>query len=417
MTVRKPGLTTDRQVAALKPGASPYEASIGGARGLSVRVFPSGAKQWVFRYVAKNGTRRRMPLGDYPGLPLADATTKAAARRVEVVDGEDPAAERLAERKRARTGETLQELADAYFAAAEKGLHREGGRPKRPSSVAVEKTRFKVHIKPKLGDRRFAEIGRSDIKQHMRELASGSIAPDTVASVGRTLSAILAFAVHEERLGANPAAGLTQPLALRERDRMFSDESLAAIWKALRAPLPEGYVKSPRKPKAGAPKRGAAEPAISLALQLALLTLTRRSDVADADWAEFDLAARSWAVPAARHKSRHAHVVPLGDEAIRVLEEAARLNGGAELDPKVRRSGPVFRSPVNHARAITAHGITRALSRTCKDLNLTAGSPHDFRRCGATHLTGERLGFRRFVVSKVLGHAAHDGARHGWSRR
>ena len=54
--------------------------------------------------------------------------------------------------------------------------------------------------------------------------------------------------------------------------------------------------------------------------------------------------------------------------------------------------------------------MTRALARMYSDLDLPHGSPHDFRRLGATHLTGERLGVRRFVVSKVLGHAAQEGA-------
>jgi integrase len=35
--------------------------------------------------------------------------------------------------------------------------------------------------------------------------------------------------------------------------------------------------------------------------------------------------------------------------------------------------------------------------------------PHDFRRTGATNLTGERLGFPRFTVSKVLNHASDTG--------
>ena len=35
--------------------------------------------------------------------------------------------------------------------------------------------------------------------------------------------------------------------------------------------------------------------------------------------------------------------------------------------------------------------------------------PHDFRRTGATNLTGERLGFPRFTVSKELNHASDTG--------
>jgi integrase len=326
-----------------------------------------------------------------------------------VVDGKDPAGDRIAERRKARTGDTLQELSEAYFTAAEKGLHGGRGRPKRASTIAIEKARFKVHVAPNLGSRRFADIKRSDFKQFMREMASGPLAPDTVASIGRTLSAMLAFAVHEERLDANPVAGLTQPLALRTRDRMFSDKAIMVIWGALTTRLPEGYVKPPRKLLAGAQRHPWTDPMISAALRFALLTLTRRADVAGAEWSEFDFSTKTWSVPAERHKSRRLHVVPLSTTAIDVLREAARL-GHPEARMEDLSEGFVFRSPTKQGRHIDDHAITRALARICSELELPRGSPHDFRRVGATHLTSERLGFRRFIVSKVLGHSAHEGA-------
>lgn len=43
---------------------------------------------------------------------------------------------------------------------------------------------------------------------------------------------MLGFALHEDRLDANPAVGLARPLALTSRDRMFGDDALAVIWKA-----------------------------------------------------------------------------------------------------------------------------------------------------------------------------------------
>jgi integrase len=101
--------------------------------------------------------------------------------------------------------------------------------------------------------------------------------------------------------------------------------------------------------------------------------------------------------------------VPLSATAIAVLRETARLS-----HPNARMEdlgeGFVFQSPLKPRRHIDDHAITRSLARICDALGLPRGSPHDFRRVGATHLTSERLGFRRFVVSKVLGHAAHEGA-------
>ena len=126
----------------------------------------------------------RLPIGSYPGLSLADAREKAHVLRVSVVNGADPAADNAIARTAARTGDTLAELADAYFQAATKGLHGGKGRPKRASTLAVERTRFTLHIGPRIGLRRFRKIARADIKAFMRELAAGgNLAADTVASV------------------------------------------------------------------------------------------------------------------------------------------------------------------------------------------------------------------------------------------
>ena len=60
--------------------------------------------------------------------------------------------------------------------------------------------------------------------------------------------------------------------------------------------------------------------------------------------------------------------------------------------------------------AMDAGQVERVVRRLCLRLKIPHGSPHDFRRSGATTLTDERYGFPRFVVSKVLGHRINDGA-------
>ncbi|MHB8283624.1 MAG: Arm DNA-binding domain-containing protein [Caulobacteraceae bacterium] len=144
-------LTTDRQIAALKPRDRPYETAIAGARGLIVRTFPSGLRSFELRYVTISGVRRRLPLGEYQGIGLAEAVKLALVYGVAIMAGQDPVAEKAAAKHKARTGDTLTELAAAYFKAAEKGLHGGRGRPKRPSTLKVERVRFDVRIKPELG--------------------------------------------------------------------------------------------------------------------------------------------------------------------------------------------------------------------------------------------------------------------------
>jgi integrase len=391
-------LTNDRQIAGLKPSAKRYERVVAGTRGLLLIVYPSGAKTFALRYVAEGGERRRLPLGAYPGLGLSAAKDLAATLQVGVTGGGDPAEERAARRLEARTGETVEELAEAYWQAAAVGLHGGRQKPKRANTIAKEQGIWRSHIKPQLGSRRFTELRRADIKAFVRSLVtSGRLRPASVAGVGGVLSNILAFAVYEDRLEANPAFGLTKPLGWESRSRLFGDAALEKILATLAeasAIREEGAEREDPRARMG--------PAMALALRFLILTLCRRSEVAGACWSEIDLKNATWTIPAERTKANRAHVVPLTDAALDLLDQASRLPGAQSF---------VFPSPADPKRSLDPHAVTRALSRLCKRLELAPGSPHDIRRSGATTLTGERYRIRRFIVGKVLGHNPRDGAQ------
>jgi integrase len=60
-------------------------------------------------------------------------------------------------------------------------------------------------------------------------------------------------------------------------------------------------------------------PAYSACLRLIFLTGCRRNEAAQARWAEFDLDAGTWSLPAARSKNKRAHVTDLPQQAIDLL--------------------------------------------------------------------------------------------------
>jgi integrase len=399
-------LTTDRQIAALKPAEARYDTAIGGAKGLLIRVYPNGTKVWQLRFVAPNGDRKRLLLGNYPGLSLADAREAANAHRVSIANGNDPAAERAAKIEAARTGETMADLWEAYRKAAAKGLHGGRGRPKRASTMAVEKNRWDKHIAPVLGKKRFAEMRRADVRKFMHDLATaGELSADSIASIGTTISSLFAYAVHVERIESNPALGLTRPLATQSRDRRFGDPALALILAALRDARARQVRKAaPATENGPLPATSRVERIVAAALEFALLTLCRRTEAAEARWEEIDVSNKVWTIPAARAKGGRPHIVPLSDSVIALLDWAKPPQADAKSNPFV------FSSPSDPEKPIDARGLTRALKRLCSAMKLPEGSPHDFRRSGATTLTGERYGIRRFIVSRVLAHAATDGA-------
>ncbi|MFN7110118.1 MAG: tyrosine-type recombinase/integrase [Brevundimonas sp.] len=391
-----PIITTDRQLASLKPLERRFERRVSGVRGLTVRVWPSGLTQFEVRYAVKGGPRRRMTLGDYPTVSLADARRKATELRLELLKGVDPVAERTASLIPAPPQNTLDEVAETYWAAAELGLHGGRRRPKRPRTIANERHLWKRHISSSLGATAPCDLKRAQVKAFMRSLVTERrLSAASAASIGGLLHSIMAFCVQEEMIDANPVVGLARPLALVSRDRMLDDGGLRLVWDIAldgAQPRPPGYL------NVGLAARP--EPVMALAIQLLMLTLTRRNEVAGARKAEFDLDAALWVIPAERAKANHQHVVPLSAQALGVLAAAFAL------DPT---SPYVFPSPRVAAQCIDEQAITRTFSRIFERRKLPLRSPHDVRRTGATTLTG-RYGFTRFIVGLVLGHTPKDGA-------
>lgn len=253
-------INTDRELYALRTEAARYERAVTKARGLSVLIYPNGTKSLVVRYVAANGARRRLPIGDYPALSLAEARLKASAVRLEMVSGEDPAAERAAVRVEARFGETLEDLAEGYWKAAAIGLHGGRKRPLRPRTLERQKGLWDKHVKPALGSRPFRELRRAEIR------------------IGDVLRALFTYALHEDLVEGNPTLGLTRPVVPESRSRRFGDDALGVMLAAIldAAGADEGR-QDPHARMA---------PVMALGLQYLVLTLTRREETAGASWPE-----------------------------------------------------------------------------------------------------------------------------------
>lgn len=389
-------ITTDRQISSLKPLDCRFERRVSGARGLSLRVWPSGLRQFEVRFAVKDGPRRRVILGDYPAVSLADARQKATQLRLELLKGVDPVAVRAAAQIPAPPQDSLDEVAETYWAAAELGLHGGRRRPKRPRTIANERHLWKRHISASFGATAPRDLKRAGVKTFMRSLVTErGLSAASAASIGGLLHSVMAFCVQEEMIDANPVVGLARPLALVSRDRMLDDAGLKLVWDIAldgAQPRPPGYL------NVGLAARP--EPVMALAIQLLMLTLTRRNEIAGARKAEFDMDAALWVIPADRAKANHQHVVPLSPQALEVLDKAWALDPDSPF---------VFPSPRVADQCIDEQAITRTFSRIFERRKLPLRSPHDVRRTGATTLTG-RYGVTRFIVGLVLGHTPKDGA-------
>ena len=105
---------TDLEIRALKAQDRIYKRA--DERGLYIEVHPSGSKLWRVKY-AFQGKDKRLALGRYPEIGLAEARQKRDEARKKVREGIDP----VAERKRAKllaayeAANTFGEVAEEYI--------------------------------------------------------------------------------------------------------------------------------------------------------------------------------------------------------------------------------------------------------------------------------------------------------------
>jgi integrase len=252
-----------------------------------------------------------------------------------------------------------------------------------------------------LGELRLEEIDRTTVRNLLRKMMGKGIGAQTNRTHA-VIRQVFAYALGEERLTVNPAAGLPPQADETPRDRVLTDDELKAWWGALQSPA--GLRKPARKGSEETVALYVGRP-LAIAVQLCALLLQRRNEVAGMALDELDLDRGVWTIPAARMKGGQAHVVPLPPKAVELIREAIKLaREGREDTPPV-----VFPGARDASRGIRSDSVTHAMRDIMAALGLKNASPHDLRRTGATNLASERLAVPPFIVSKVLGHRSDTG--------
>ena len=110
------------------------------------------------------------------------------------------------------------------------------------------------------------------------------------------------------------------------------------------------------------------------AIKLMALTFVCTSELIGARWAEFDLDARRWDIPAERMKMRTPHIVPLSTQAIDLLRALHTLTGHNAL---------LFPGERDHEKPMSNNTVLKALERMGYKHRMTG---HGFRGIASTVL-------------------------------
>jgi integrase len=332
-----------------------------------------------------------MGLGPYPDISLAEARTKALAHRKQRHDGIDPlaakAAERQARRLSAAKGRTFREVAEDYIARNEVGWRNAKHRQQWRNTLAT-------YVYPILGELPVATIDTGLVVQALDTIWLDK--PETASRVrGRIETVLDAATVRGFRQGPNPAqwkGNLAHILPPRARVRKVAHH----------AALP--FDELPAFLAALQERQGMA----ARALEFAILTAARTTEVLCAPWREVDVETKVWVIPNERMKAGREHRVPLSGAALAVLEKVRPLalmrNG--EPDPAT----PVF-SGARRALPMSNMTMLMLLRRMRRD-DLTA---HGFRST-FSDWAAECTAYPREVVEMALAHAVENKVEAAYRR-
>jgi integrase len=353
--------------------------------GLIVRADRSGAVTFSFRYRA-NGARRRIVLGKYPGMTLADARAVVARMREQVRNGEDPQQARIDRREalRAAPALTFDALADRYMEHYAK---------RRKISWRCDEGYLRAHVRPAWGKRDATTIVRRDAAQLLLDIAAR--APVTANRTRSMLITLFGWAVDNALLADNPMLGTKSPHRERGKTRTLNDAEIRVLWRSL--------------------DNSKAAPRVAAALRVMLLLGQRPGEVAgmavdelhDLDYAHTAL----WAIPAHRMKARKSHAVPLPALAREIiLAELARPVRGSKAEFVLAESAAQQLRLARHHLAETLARVIAGLDddeiETVARLRAVPPTPHDLRRTAASGMA--RLNIPRDDRLAVLAHSYGD---------
>jgi integrase len=288
---------TVKKIETLEPG------TYGDGGNLWLRVLSPTARSWFFRYV-RGGKDVWMGLGDANDVTLKMARERAAKWRLVLADHKDPLTEKRREDEEKRSGAEatwFQNVAPLYISANTAGWKN----AKHAGQWTATLTQYAY---PVIGQKSVRDLGTEDVLKVLSPIWTSK--SETASRLRGRIESVLAFAAARGwRAHFNPAAWTNLKAILPAKAKVAKVEHHAAL----------PYIDAARFMEWLDNKAGAS----ALALRFAILTATRSGEVLGARWAEIDLTAKVWAIPAERMKAQREHRVPLSASAIAVLEKAA----------------------------------------------------------------------------------------------
>jgi integrase len=368
---------SDIQVKSAKPKVRDYKLNDG--FGLYLLITPTGGKLWRFDY-RHDAKRKTMAFGAYPAITLADARQRRDDAKKLLANGVDPS-----EVKKAQKAATVAETENSFEVVAREWHGKFSGQWS-PGHAKTTMDRLERDVFPWLGAKPVTDVKPVDLLAVLRRVESRG-ALETAHRVRTICGQVLRYAVATGRAERDSAAdlrGALPPVREKHHAALTDPKEVAELLRAI-----DGF-------------KGTFH--VKCALKLAPMLFVRPGELRQMEWAELDLEAAQWNIPAEKMKMKQAHIVPLCKQAVTILKELHPLTGFG------RYVFPCHRSPL---RPMTNNAINAALRRMGYTSDDQTG--HGFRAMARTILD-EVLQVRPDFIEHQLAHAVRDPNGRAYNR-
>lgn len=335
---------SDAKVRTLKARDKIYKVSDG--RGLYVEIKPNGAKIWRYRYIL-HGKDKRITLGPYPMVGLADARRKRDDAQREALEGSDPVLTRKRDKLAAavKAANTFGDVAREYI----EKISIEG----RAEGTIVKANWLLKQLSP-LARLPIADIKPLEVLAALKKLEKKGN-HETARRCRSFASRVFRYGVATGRGEADPSVILRGALIVPRTTHhaaLTEPRDVGALLRAIDSY--SGY------------------PVTRLACQIAPHVMLRPGELRQSLWSDIDWEKEIWSIPAERMKMRRPHSVPLSRQVLAYLKELAEMTrpNGYIFPAFHSWRRPMCENTMNQAfrrmgfttRQVTAHGLRTTAS-------------------------------------------------------
>jgi integrase len=327
-----------------------------GYPGLALRIGHGGAKSFEHMY-REAGILRRVNLGRWPALTLAEAREKWRQTREAISKGEAPVA---------------KGKGPLFETVIEEWVRRDQAESKASSLYQLSRIIERDLLPAWRGKAITSITKKDDIIPVLNGIYDRS--PSSAQKTDAYLRRFFKWCRGQDILMANPMEGLDAISPPAARERVLSDAELAKIWRA-----------ASDKP----------------AIRMLILTGARKEEICSLRWSEVN--AEKIEIPGVRTKNGKPHQIPLSNLAREILDQISRTGefvfGGEKpfaISDRAKKAFDKF-CGVSDWRT---HDIRRTVSTQMNELGLAE-----------PHVVEAVLGHTIKGVEKVYNRARHEAAK------